>query len=138
MSLGLKVHMHSDETKIKDNTQIYIVDTYGETKNFYNKCNIVFLGKSLCGDGGQNPLEPARYNCNVLYGPNVSNFREIYGFLSRKKIAFKIKGQNQLTNKIMEIINKKVKSKNKNNKINLIGKSILKKSLSEITSFIEK
>ena len=136
--LGLKTHLHSDSSKIKKDTQVYIVDTYGETKNFYNKCDIVFLGKSLCGEGGQNPLEPARFNCNVLYGPNISNFKEIYELLRKKNIAFKINGENQLTKKILETINKKIKSKEKNNKIDLIGKSILKKFLFEIESFIKK
>ena len=134
---GLKIHLHSDNSEIVDNTQIYIVDTYGETKYFFNKCNTVFLGKSLCGDGGQNPLEPARYNCNVLYGPNVSNFKEIYEFLRKKNIAYKVNEESQLTNMIFKIMSKK-KSNDKKNGINLIGKNILKKSLSEIERLIKK
>ena len=40
----------------------------------------VFLGGSLIKHGGQNPLEAVRYGCKVFHGPNISNFREIYGF----------------------------------------------------------
>ena len=39
--------------------------------------------------GGQNPLEAVRYNCNILHGPNVSNFNEIYNFLNNQKILKK-------------------------------------------------
>ena len=60
--LRLKTHLHSLDEKIPKDTQIYIVDTYGETKPFFKICKIVFLGKSLTISGGQNPLEPARYN----------------------------------------------------------------------------
>ena len=87
--LGLKTHLHSNNIKIPKNTQVYIVDTYGETKNFFKICRIVFVGKSLTIQGGQNPLEPARFNCNIIHGPKVSNFYEIYKLLDKNKISFK-------------------------------------------------
>ena len=77
------------DKKIPKDTQVYIVDTYGETKPFFKICKIVFLGKSLSVSGGQNPLEPARYNCNIIHGPKVSNFPEIYNLLDKSKISFK-------------------------------------------------
>ena len=57
-----------------------------KTKTFYKLCKNVFLGGSLIEHGGQNPLEATRYGCNILHGPYVSNFAEIYSFL--KKIKF--------------------------------------------------
>ena len=68
----------------KPNTKKYryiFVDTYGETEKFFNLIKIVFVGGSLINHGGQNPLEPARHGCNVLYGPNVNNFKNIYNYL---------------------------------------------------------
>ena len=35
------------------------------------------------------PLEAARYGCNILHGPNVSNFKEIYKFLKKNKYFIK-------------------------------------------------
>ena len=35
-------------------------------KSFYNYCKNVFLGGSLINHGGQNPLEAARYGCNIF------------------------------------------------------------------------
>ena len=49
------------------------------------------IGKSTIekfeNSGGQNPLEAARFGCNILHGPNVSNFAEIYQFLKSKKMS---------------------------------------------------
>ena len=99
--LNLKVHLHEPKTKIKEKTDIYLVNTFGKTKSFYSIINDVFLGGSLIEHGGQNPLEAVRYNCNILHGPNTQNFREIYEFLGKKKVSEKIKNINQIT-KILE------------------------------------
>ena len=134
--LGLKAHLHSLNKKIPKNTNIYIVDTYGETKAFFKVCKIVFLGKSLTSNGGQNPLEPARYNCSIIHGPNVSNFHEIYNQLRINKIAFKVNNQNELIKKVNELLKKNIRTKNIGNKINRIGEEILNKTLAEVKKFI--
>ena len=134
--LGLKSHLHSLNQKIPKNTNVYIVDTYGETKSFFKVCKVIFLGKSLTLNGGQNPLEPARYNCNIVHGPNVSNFHEIYDLLGKGKITFRINNQNQLVKKINELLKKNVGSRNARNRINKIGEKILNKTLIEIKKFI--
>ena len=43
------------------------------------------MGKSLVPGGGQNPIEPAKLGCAVLYGPHVDNFSEVYGELAAAK-----------------------------------------------------
>ncbi|MDA9616310.1 3-deoxy-D-manno-octulosonic acid transferase [Candidatus Pelagibacter sp.] len=134
--LGLNTHLHSLNKKIPKNTQVYIVDTYGDAKAFFKICKIVFLGKSLTIQGGQNPLEPARYNCSIIHGPKVSNFKEIYQLLNRKKISFKVNNQNQLTKKINELLKKDIKSKNVGKRLDLMGDRILKKTLIELKKFI--
>ena len=134
--LGLKVHLHSSNKKIPKDVQIYIVDTYGEAKTFFKICKIVFLGKSLTAQGGQNPLEPARYNCNIIHGPEVSNFYEIYNLLGKNKISFKVSNQNKLIKKIKELLKKDIRSKNMGSKINTLGEKILKKTLIELKKFI--
>ena len=100
------------------------MDTYGETKKFYQASNIVFMGKSLLGKGGQNPLEPARYGAAVLHGPNIDNFLDIYKLLDKLKITHRVNGISSLTNSINELI---IKPNNKKNylKIEKIGKKIL-------------
>ena len=134
-TLNLKPHLHSNKGKADPKTNVYLVDTYGETELFFNLCKNVFIGKSLTAFGGQNPLEPARHNCSIIHGPNVSNFTEIYEFLDRKKISIKVKNESQLYNKIYKLIGRK-NSVNIKDKINFIGLKILNKNLMEIKSLI--
>ena len=99
---NLNIHLHHPLSKIKKNTDIYIVNSYGNTKLFYNYCQNVFLGGSIISHGGQNPLEAARIGCNILHGPNISNFKEIYNFLKKNKISSMINNQNQM----VKVLNK--------------------------------
>ena len=41
-NLNLKIHIHSSKTKINDNTDIYLVDTYGKNKSFYPYVKMYF------------------------------------------------------------------------------------------------
>jgi 3-deoxy-D-manno-octulosonic-acid transferase len=38
---------------------------------------VVFVGKSLTAEGGQNPIEPALLGKPILFGPNMQNFEAI-------------------------------------------------------------
>ncbi len=133
---NLKQHIHSDNGPIHKNTKIYIVDTYGETNSFLDTCKIVFMGKSLTTDGGQNPLEAARHNCSILHGPNVSNFSEIYEFLNKEKISYKINSQKQLYKKLEFLLVNRKRSSKIRNRINKIGNNILTKNFKLIESLI--
>lgn len=54
-----------------------LVDRVGELMNFYSLADLVFVGGSLVPTGGHNLLEPASLGVPVLFGPHMSNFREI-------------------------------------------------------------
>ncbi len=136
--LGLKVHMHEPKTKINQDTDIYLVNSFGKTKSFYSTLKNVFLGGSLIKHGGQNPLEAVRYNCNILHGPNIFNFTEIYQFLSKQKISIKIYNLNQTVNVLDKLFTSKKSQKNVKNKINKIGQKILKKNIYEINLILNK
>jgi len=137
-NLGLKVHLHEPKTRIHQDTDIYLVNSFGKTKSFYSLIRNVFLGGSLIEHGGQNPLEAVRYNCNILHGPNVSNFKEIYEFLYNQKISKKVINLNQTINVLHELFNSKKSQKNIKNKINKIGQKILKKNIDEINLILNK
>ena len=130
-ALNLNIVLHSSRPKKLENTDIYLVDTYGETKKFYRTSDIVFMGKSISGNGGQNPLEPSNLGSSVLYGPNVDNFKDTYRLLNKLKIAHKVNGVKSLTRSINKLI---IKPNNKKNylKIVKIGKKILNETKDEI------
>jgi len=136
-NLDLITHLDEPYSKIDKNTDIYIVNSYGKTKSFYNTCKNVFLGGSLIKRGGQNPLEAARFGCNILHGKNISNFREIYKFLDKNKISHMVKNRVEFEKKLDFLLSKKQNSsKNISYRISKIGKKILIKTQKEINFFI--
>tara|TARA_B110001452_G_scaffold4211_1_gene3882 strand:- start:8680 stop:9930 length:1251 start_codon:yes stop_codon:yes gene_type:complete len=136
--LNLKVHLHSEKKRINKDTDIYLVDTYGETKSFFKVCKIVFLGGSMIQHGGQNPLEAVRYGCKILHGPNVSNFHEIYKLLNKYNASTKINNTNQIINNIDKIFKSKKNFNNKSLKIKILGNKILNSTLKEVNFFVNK
>ena len=127
-NLDLNIHIHEPRTKIRKNTDIYLVNSFGKTKSFYSIINNIFLGGSLIKHGGQNPLEAVRYNCNILHGSNIYNFKEIYEFLNKQKISKKIYNLNQTVNILDKLFKSKKSKKNIKNRVNSLGRKILKKN----------
>ena len=136
-SIGLKVHIHSGRGKIDKETDIYLVNTYGETQSFFNICKTIFLGGSIVKHGGQNPLEPARFGCKIIHGPNIENFKEVYELLKDKKISFKINNINQLNNEITKSFKQKLNEEKKVLNLRRYGVKILNETLFEINKFIK-
>ncbi len=130
--MKLKVHLENPKTKVDPNTDIFLVNSYGKTKSFYKNCKNVFLGGSMIKHGGQNPLEAVRYGCNILHGPNVDNFREIYDFLKKKKISIKINKQKELIDTLTNFLSNQKRSKKKYFEFRKIGQGILIKTFEEI------
>lgn len=66
-------------------SDILIVNTTGELRDWYACADVVFIGKSLAANarGGQNPAEALEAGCPVLFGPNMQNF----GVLVRQLVA---------------------------------------------------
>ena len=124
--LKLKVLAHSSKIKNLKDIDIYIIDTFGETKKFHKISSSVFLGGSIIKRGGQNPLEAARYGSNIFHGPNTGNFKDVYKLLKSLKISKTIRTPHQLALSI-----KFKKNKYAGDKIKKIGEKILKKTIKE-------
>jgi 3-deoxy-D-manno-octulosonic-acid transferase len=78
---GVKVFFRS---AIRPDTQLdpgeincLLVDTTGELRFFYEHASVVFMGKSLTAEGGQNVIEPGAFGKAIVFGPNMQNFAEI-------------------------------------------------------------
>ncbi len=54
-----------------------LVNTTGELRYFYTRADVVFVGKSLTAEGGQNPIEPAALGKAVVFGPHMENFPQV-------------------------------------------------------------
>jgi 3-deoxy-D-manno-octulosonic-acid transferase len=54
-----------------------VVNTTGELRYFYEHATVIFVGKSLTAEGGQNPIEPGALGKAMIFGPNMQNFADI-------------------------------------------------------------
>jgi 3-deoxy-D-manno-octulosonic-acid transferase len=67
----------------KDEVDCLLVNTTGELKHFYQHATVIFVGKSLTAEGGQNPIEPGELGKAMVFGPNMQNFKDVVrGFLT--------------------------------------------------------
>ena len=58
-------------------TDVFVIDTFGELMNFYACGDVAFVGGSLQPIGGHNLLEPAATGTAIVTGPHLHNFVEI-------------------------------------------------------------
>jgi 3-deoxy-D-manno-octulosonic-acid transferase len=65
---------------------------------------VAFVGNSMTGAGGQNPLEPAMLGVAVVSGRNVQNFREAYQKLIRAGAAGLVANPEALANAIGRLL----------------------------------
>ncbi len=134
-NLDLNCITHSSNKKLQKDTDIYLVDSYGESSKFYNLTNVSFVGGSIINHGGQNPLEPARLGNYIINGPNVKNFKEIYSFLNNLKMSSSTSNILTMENIILKKL--KMKTPNRNiKKIIKIGNDILDKNLFYINKYL--
>lgn len=68
---------------LPDAGPVHIADTMGELGVFYRLATVALVGGSLVRHGGQNPLEPARLHCPMIFGPHMENFTEAASLLER-------------------------------------------------------
>ena len=54
-----------------------LVNTTGELRYFYEHATVIFVGKSLTAEGGQNPIEPGALGKAMIFGPNMQNFADV-------------------------------------------------------------
>jgi 3-deoxy-D-manno-octulosonic-acid transferase len=133
--LNLNCITHSSNRKLQKNTDIYLVDKYGESSGFYNLTNVCFVGGSIIKHGGQNPLEPARLGNYIINGPNIKNFKEIYTFLNNHKMSSSTSNIFVMEDIILKIL--KTRTNNKNiKKIIKIGNDVLEKNLFYINKYL--
>ncbi|MCI4677690.1 3-deoxy-D-manno-octulosonic acid transferase [Rhodoblastus acidophilus] len=97
---GLEAALRSRGEPIRPSTQVYVGDTIGELGLFYRLSSVIFMGKSLAGEGGQNPIEPAKLGSAILHGPHIGNFLDVYGALDSQGGAIRVADANALARQL--------------------------------------
>ena len=119
----IKFQKISQNNEVSNFYGIVIVDQFGLADDIFEKVKTVLMGGSLFNHGGQNPIEPLRYECKVISGKYIDNFAEIYEDLVTKDLVEIVNNQNELKDKLIEILLKNKTSKNTVSKIDFINLS---------------
>ena len=69
---------------------VVVVDTIGELPRLFQLATLVFVGGSLVPAGGHNILEPAVFGKAIVFGPHMSNFREIASLFVDQSAALQV------------------------------------------------
>ncbi len=104
---GLSVGLRSDAGSADDpqrKTDCVVLDTTGELRDWYRVATVVFVGKSLTAEGGQNPVEPIIAGKPVLFGPHMENFHTLARALLRNDAAVEVRNAETLENGIAQLL----------------------------------
>ena len=104
---GLKVICRTDlkETRFEPGSvECLLVNTTGELMNFYQCATVAFVGKSLAGAGGQNPIEPAALGKATVFGPNMGNFRDVVRIFLDRQGAVQVRDAAELERTIEALL----------------------------------
>jgi len=80
-----------------------LVNSTGELRYFFEYATVVFVGKSLTVEGGQNPIEPAAAGKPVVFGPNMQNFADVVREFLSKDGAVQVQNAIELEKKLAEL-----------------------------------
>jgi 3-deoxy-D-manno-octulosonic-acid transferase len=101
---GLKFHLRS-RGNAPHEVDIAVADTTGELQMLIQLGDVVFCGKSLPPhDGGQSPVEAAALGKPLLFGPHMSNFREIARALRECGGAREVLNESELVAVCVELL----------------------------------
>ncbi len=107
--------VRSKKEIIEKETFCYLADTIGEISLFFYIAKIVIMGGSYVNHGGQNPIEPSHFNCALIFGPYMQNFKRITDNLLKNQAAIKTDS----TTSIEEIIKDLMTNPKKMEKLSL-------------------
>ena len=83
---------------------VVIVDTIGELPRLFQLATLVFVGGSLVPAGGHNILEPAVFGKAIVFGPHMSNFREIASLFVDRSAAVQVSTSGELSDALSALL----------------------------------
>jgi 3-deoxy-D-manno-octulosonic-acid transferase len=84
--------------------RVWIANTTGELRAWFHHAELVVIGKSFHGIGGQNPVEPILAGRPVVVGPHMENFAEVVGELRRIGGLRQLDGDEALTAALRDLL----------------------------------
>lgn len=108
--LGLSIACHSRHDPITSKTDVYLIDTIGDSGLACYLADIAFVGGSLTPHGGHNPLEPIQYGCPVLHGQHTYKFLPMYQELDKSGASLCVTSPQDMENAVRRLLKDKKKS----------------------------
>jgi len=92
------------ETTAIEKAEVVILDEMGILFTLYSLAAVVFVGRSLKGEGGQNPIEPASWGKPLVFGPHMENFHCIAAELVEAGAAVRLADDSELESAVIDIL----------------------------------
>lgn len=103
--LGLRVVLRTEaEDSSSSAFDCLLLNTTGELQHWYEAASVVFVGKSLTAQGGQNPVEPITTGKPVIFGPHMENFAALAAKLVRDGGAVQIDSAESLEREALRLL----------------------------------
>ncbi len=83
---------------------MFLLDTVGELKNYFENAKLVIMGGSFTPIGGHNILEPASYNNAVITGPYMENFKEELELMIDKNAIIQVSSYDSLGRELTKLL----------------------------------
>ncbi|MBN2483364.1 MAG: 3-deoxy-D-manno-octulosonic acid transferase [Candidatus Omnitrophica bacterium] len=83
---------------------VFVVDTVGDLLACYSMADFCFVGGSLADYGGHNILEPLYFAKPTLFGPCMSNFKEIEQTVLDHQAGIQVAHSEDLRERLEELI----------------------------------
>jgi 3-deoxy-D-manno-octulosonic-acid transferase len=103
-SRGLQVVRRTLLDEPVPEADVMVLDTIGELASLYRRGDIVFVGGSLAPWGGHNLIEPAVHGKPILFGPHMSNFKEMASMFVEADAAVQVANRDGLREAVGELI----------------------------------
>ena len=105
-SAGYSVGLMKEVKKMSSGKRldVIIIDSIGLLKSLYAIADIAFVGGSLVNCGGHNPLEPAAFSKPIIFGHDMSDFRDISKMLLDAGGAVCVKDAKDLYKTLVSLI----------------------------------
>jgi 3-deoxy-D-manno-octulosonic-acid transferase len=82
---------------------VYLADTMGELKLLYAAADVAFVGGSMVPVGGHNILEAAAVGTPVLFGPYMTNFKDIAEQVLQRNAAIQCQNSDEIISAIVAL-----------------------------------
>jgi 3-deoxy-D-manno-octulosonic-acid transferase len=92
------------EGNLLPQTSVLVLNSTGELRHWYRTAQVVVMGKSFRGKGGQNPVEPILAGKPVICGPHMENFAHLMTELREAKAVEQLSSEAALAPTVQRLL----------------------------------